>query len=176
MGTVHYLRNADRHRRPVHRRRRTSGAKSAKSRPNARGPQTRERGLSVIPFPTHRTTTEGPRASSRQARLDRMRGALLRCLLVLFSLGSMALGFAGLEQAAWLSYLQVVLGLLGVVEAVAIANPSRGRRSLLGWSGLLIGGGALLSGVSGWPLLWTVAFGLLFVWSARRNVFPERRG
>lgn len=177
MGTVHYLRNTDRHRRPVHRRRRTSSATVSKSRPSARTGQARERGVSVIPFPVHRTTGEShPRGTVRRARYVQARASLIRALLVLLSIGSMTLGFAGLHQAAWLSYLQVVLGLLGIVEAVAIANPSRGRRSLLGWSALLIGAGAFLSGVFGWSLAWTLAFGALFVWSARRNVFGERRG
>lgn len=91
-----------------------------------------------------------------------------RPLLLILALGSLVLGLSGIHDVAWLSYLQVVIGLLGVIEASSKVQLSRGRRWLLGWGALTIAACAYFSGVAGWPLYWTLAFGLAFLVSARR--------
>lgn len=165
MGTVHYLRSSDRQRRPTPRRRRS---KAEKSRPlRASGSATQPRGVSVIPFPMHRTAVGRAEAlrTTRQARapVDR-----LRPFLLILAIGSLSLGLAGVHHVAWLSYMQIVTGLLGLIEAGTKAHSSRGRRWLLGWAAQAIAIFAFVEGVRGWPVYWTLAFGVAFLMSARK--------
>lgn len=178
MGTVHYLRSADRHLRST-RRRRTNGGKSPRPRsPSLRqGQANLNRGTSVIPFPVHRTTARAEPQGQGQLRnaRARQRPERWRSFLLLLSLGALTWGLSGLESSAWLSYLDVVLGVLGLIDAGSKAYPSRGRRWLLGWGALTIAGFALWEGLRGWPTWWTVAFGLAFLASARKRAIRSNQ-
>jgi len=173
MGTVHYLRDAER-RRPPHRRRRTNH-KGRPPRPRwgtAPGAELRDRG-SVIPFPTNRTTwgrlkpppvSETPRARKKET---------FRPWLFVLSLGALISGLVGDYSKAWIAYGIVVIGLLGMIESLAKVNDSRGRRVLLGWAahGLAIVG--LLHGLPAWSLVLLFALGLVLLLSGRPK--RERR-
>lgn len=171
MGTVHYLRNSDRRRRPTPRRRRSNHEPSRLSK--SESAHTADR-VSIIPFPEHRTAAG--RAQARKLS-QKTRSPLdkLRPLLLVLSIGSLSLGFAGVHDLPWLSYLQIVTGLLGLIEAGTKLHASRGRRWLLGWAAQAIAIFAYLEGVRGWAIYWTLAFGIGFLLSARRPRAKPRR-
>lgn len=167
MGTVHYLRSSDRHRRPTNRRRRAGGGSKERPRPGLRR-ETSELRNTVIPFPAHRTALGRTEASSRTEPV-RARKERHRPILVMLALGLAAFGLAGMHEQAWFSYLEVVLGVLGLIEAGSRVTFSRGRRFLLGWGAQAVAIGAWLEGARSYALLWTIAFGLAFVASARKR-------
>lgn len=87
----------------------------------------------------------------------------------MLALGLIAFGLSGMHQQAWFSYLEVVLGVLGLIEAGSRVQFSRGRRLLLGFGAQMIAILAWLDGARGWLLLWTLAFGIAFMASARKK-------
>lgn len=159
MGTVHYLRGSDHKRRPPNRRRR--------ERTHSRKSESFQAG-SVIPFPANRTAN-GRSELGRRDEPVRARKGNFRPLLVMLALGLIAFGLSGTHEEAWFSYLEVVLGVLGLIEAGSRVQFSRGRRLLLGLGAQMLAILAWIDGARGWLLLWTLAFGFAFMASARKK-------